>query len=232
MDFTKRKFLSLSPVQQDKLLAELLRTLYIDGGDVELYNLWQGWRGGQSLSDDREAIADAYHKHMQAAGLSLREHRLLPRLREGDKESCSEKLSLAVYLDNLRSAHNVGSIVRSSEAFGLGTIYFSETTPFIDHKQVKDASMGCDKWVVCERVKSLEVLPRPIIALETSFDAKPLSDFVFPKEGTLALGNEEYGCSKALLAAADVVVEIPLYGRKNSLNVANAFAVAAAAVRR
>ena len=49
---------------------------------------------------------------------------------------------------------------------------------------------------------------------------------------TFPLGNEEYGCSKETLAMADYLLTIPLYGRKNSLNVSNAFAIAAQEICR
>jgi tRNA G18 (ribose-2'-O)-methylase SpoU len=60
----------------------------------------------------------------------------------------------------------------------------------------------------------------------------PLSDFIFPASFTLILGNEEYGISNESLKLADYIVEIPLFGAKNSLNVACAFAIAASQIRR
>lgn len=68
--------------------------------------------------------------------------------------------------------------------------------------------------------------------METAAEAIPITDFEFPETFTLVIGNEEYGCSDAILAQADYVIKIPLRGRKNSLNVANAFAIAAAEISR
>ena len=102
---------------------------------------------------------------------------------------------------------------------------------------------------------------RPRACDDRYVKAISLSKFHFPKGCfTLVLGNEEFGCSKQLVEAADTIVllrlcrascahrpscvprrtvtrgcaqvEIPLYGRKNSLNVANAFAVVAAEIRK
>ena len=170
---------------------------------------------------------------MKHAQVSHKEHNLLPHVRRFDKqEKTLDFLPIAVYLDNLRSAHNVGSIVRTVEAFSLGSIHFSPQTPFIDQKQVQNTSMGAYQWVKCFENASLLNLPKPLIALETCRESTPLAQFRFPIEFTLAMGNEEYGCSPETLKAADFLVEIPLFGRKNSLNVANALAIVAAEIRK
>ncbi|MGL5626862.1 MAG: TrmH family RNA methyltransferase [Candidatus Rhabdochlamydia sp.] len=66
--------------------------------------------------------------------------------------------------------------------------------------------------------------------METVPNAPSLFEFSFPKECTLLLGNEEYGLSDQALSMADQAVQIPLYGFKQSLNVASAFAIVAAVV--
>jgi tRNA G18 (ribose-2'-O)-methylase SpoU len=122
--------------------------------------------------------------------------------------------------------------VRSFEAFQLGTLILSPQTPGLEHKQVIDASMGCASHVSWERCAQAELLNGPLIAIETSPQSESLQDFVFPEKFTLILGNEEYGCREDSLAAADAIIEIPLVGRKNSLNVANAFAIVAWEISR
>ena len=161
----------------------------------------------------------------------LNEYDLLPRVKSRDREKpLGPSLPVSVYLDNIRSAHNIGSILRTVEAFGLGEIFFSPATPFVDHPQVKKTSMGAYHYVKCKKMDQINALPRPLIVLETCEHALPIHDFAFPEAFTLAIGNEEYGCSRDLLLHADVILEIPLRGRKNSLNVANAFAIAAAEI--
>jgi tRNA G18 (ribose-2'-O)-methylase SpoU len=158
---------------------------------------------------------------------------LLPHIKKKDRPSAGEEpWPLAVYLDHIRSAHNVGSILRTVEAFSLGKVYFSSDTPYIDHSQVQKASMGTFDQVPCFRDSSVADLPKPVIALETSEDAISLYEFLFPGKFSLVIGNEEYGCSDEVLRKADYLVEIPLRGRKNSLNVANAFAIAAAEIAK
>lgn len=184
------------------------------------------------LSINSKEIADRYHYHNQLAKVSKKEHNLLPAIRSGDRTQSETPWTIDIYLDELRSAHNVGSILRTAEAMALGTVYFSSNTPFIDHKQVKDAAMQTEQWVECRRGIPLSELKRPIIALETAERALNLFEFIFPPLFTLVVGNEEYGCSDGALMEADYIIEIPLRGRKNSLNVANAFAIAAGEISR
>jgi len=242
-EFTKRKFLTFPLTQQHKKCAELLRKLYearLSNQSVDAlmrhYHEIQEWMRGVCLPDSSlKTIADRYHFHLKLAHMKLKEHNLLPHIRQGDKEAAAPVRPIAIYLDRLRSAHNVGSMIRTTEAFSLGTLYFSEDTPFTDCKQVHDAAMGAEQWVSCKQMGelvSLDDLPRPFILMETGAEATSIFDFIFPETFTLVMGNEEYGCSEVLLKQADYMVEIPLRGRKNSLNVANAFAIAAAEIER
>jgi tRNA G18 (ribose-2'-O)-methylase SpoU len=238
-DFTKKKFLALPIKRQHKKCAELLRLVY----DQWMTQDWEAnWQLYQQLLQwmnippcetvTIKIIADQYHWHQQQAQMSKKEHHLLPQIRKGDRPQGEKAWPIAIYLDHLRSAHNVGSIIRTTEALSLGSLYFSPKTPFITHKQVQDTAMGTIQWVACYQGVALSTLPRPIIVLETSEEATPLYDFIFPSSFTLVVGNEEYGCSDETLKLADYLVEIPLRGHKNSLNVANAFAMAAGEIIR
>jgi tRNA G18 (ribose-2'-O)-methylase SpoU len=239
-DFTKRKFLGFPLKQQHKKCAELLRTLYEKkirdqqiNNEVVVYDQLVEWmKLPKSSLCTHQKVADSYHHHLNLASVSHKEHHLLPRARTGDKAVAEASWDLSIYLDNIRSAHNVGSILRTVEAFSMGKVYFSQTTPLPSNKQVQDTAMGCDQWITCVPHVDLNTLPRPIIVLETSDSAVSLYDYTFPDHFTLVVGNEEYGCSEITLQTADVIVEIPLRGRKNSLNVANAFAIVAGEISR
>jgi tRNA G18 (ribose-2'-O)-methylase SpoU len=139
-------------------------------------------------------------------------------------------LPISIYLDNLRSAFNVGSILRTTEAFRLGQVCFAKNTPFIDNLKVLKTAMGTFDKVHCVKEAQLNDLPRPLIALETDPNAPSIFDFTFPPSFTLMLGNEEYGLSEEALSQKSAIVRIPLYGFKNSLNVASAFAIAAGVI--
>lgn len=238
-DFTARKFLRLNPEQQHKKCVEVLRALIEEYEDrvlffknYEIYRQLELWlQLAPAPLNDPKQLADRFHEHLRLADQKLKEHRLL-LIKKTDRSQAEETWDISIYLDHIRSAHNVGSILRTTEAFRLGKVYFSEQTPSITHKQVQDTAMGCADWIESERCGSLAQLPAPYIALETSEQATPLYDFTFPERFTLIIGNEEYGCSDVSLQLADQIIEIPLRGKKNSLNVANAFAITAAEIQR
>lgn len=231
--FTKRKFLQLDTRQRHKKCAELLRRHYEeDLRDFSEYNTLLNWiQCNPYEHTDLKALADRYHWHLQMAGLSLKEHNLLPSLRTGDREAKLDFPNVAIYLDHVRSAYNVGSILRTAEALRIGKVYFSKNTPFIDNEKVRRTAMGAASLVPCFQNTPLKELPRPIIALDTSDAAIAVAEFEFPASFTLILGNEEYGISNEALSEIDAIVEIPLFGAKNSINIACAFAIAAAKMR-
>lgn len=233
MLFTKKKFNQLDFKQRHKKCAELLRQHYEAASiDFTEYNTLLNWlKCNPFIYTDPKALADRYHWHLQMAGLSLKEHNLLPSLRKGDREPKLDFPNIAIYLDNVRSAYNVGSILRTVEALRIGKVYFSEKTPFIDNDKVLKTSMGAASIVPCFQNVPLQNLPRPIIAFDTSEAAIGIAEFEFPESFTLILGNEEYGISDASLQEADFIVEIPLFGVKNSINIGCAFAIAAAKMR-
>lgn len=235
LGFTQRKFKSFSPQKKHKKSAELLRSWIESSSEESLhhYTSIQEWELWPSLDSTHfETVADRYHWHLQEAGIHLSEHRLLPPVRQGDRLQGTPALPIAIYLDHLRSAHNVGSIIRTTEAFSAGKVYFSPGMVAPNHKKVGDTAMGSTQWVEMEQNVPIEKLPRPLLVLETAENARSIYDFSFPECFTLALGNEEYGCSQEILAKADYILHIPLFGRKNSLNVANAYAIVIAEVVR
>lgn len=234
MIFTKRKFLLLDEKQRHRKCAELLRIFYEKKSlDSAYYNSLLSWMGLEPFQHtDFKNLADRYHWHLHQAGLALKEHNLLPSIRKGDHVPKCDFPDIAIYLDNVRSAYNVGSILRTTEALRIGKVYFSAKTPFIDNEKVERTAMGAAALVPSFQNIPISSLPRPIIVLDTSDSAIPVSEFLFPPLFTLILGNEEYGVSDEALAQADYLLEIPLLGAKNSLNVACAFAIAAAEIRR
>ncbi len=233
--FTKRRFLNFALKQQHKKCAELLKIAYEGNFKeyLEHYNELLVWLNLPPFHpNNKKDIADAYHRHLILSDVCFKEHNLLPSIRKGDQTTKSADFEIDIYLDQIRSGHNVGSIIRTTEAFSLGRLYFSEDTPFKDNKKVIDAAMDAHHHVQSFKNVPLKDLTRPIILLETSENAVSLYDFIFPEKFTLVLGNEEYGCSDESLRIADYIVEIPLRGHKNSLNVANAFAIVASEVLR
>lgn len=231
---TEGEFLSLSERYRHKRAAMLLRA-YLDKPNKRTFSLYrraEKWMQLPPLTETNfQPLSDRYHLHLSKAGISWKEHNLLtsPCL-QADRPSSILCLPIAIYLDNLRSAFNVGSILRTTEAFRLGQVYFGKTTPFIDNAKVQKTAMGTFDKVLCVKDAKLSDLPHPLIALETDPNAPSVFDFVFPPSFTLMLGNEEYGLSEEALSQKSAIVRIPLYGFKNSLNVASAFAIAAGVI--
>jgi tRNA G18 (ribose-2'-O)-methylase SpoU len=141
---------------------------------------------------------------------------------------------LTVVLDNLRSAYNVGSIFRTAECVGAKSILLCGITPAPPHPGLLKTAMGTEQRLSWQQYSSTEhavdLLKKqgiPVIALETATHAKPLFDYEVTRPVAVIVGNEALGIEEKILALADEVLTIPVCGWKNSLNVSNAFAVAA-----
>lgn len=145
-----------------------------------------------------------------------------------------------VIAHNIRSLFNVGSIFRTSDAFGVTKIYLTGYTPTPEvpkHKlKIGKTALGAEDFVPWEYrlrpsmvVKDLRLqLPKiSIVALENNTKSVPLNTFKPKFPIALVLGEEVNGIAKPLLALCDEVVEIPMYGKKESLNVSVAFGIAA-----
>jgi len=239
--FTKKKFLKLEEKQKHKKCYEFLRLIYEKHllkqyvkHLLKDYNQLCLWLNIDTFSSqDLKKIADRYHFHLNKAQISLKEHNLLPSLRTIDGNNKQLPfLQNAIYLDGLRSAYNVGNIIRTTEALRIGSICFDEKTPFIDNEKVQKTSMGAYQLTNCFKKYKIEGLPKPFIGLDTSKDAISIYDFIFPKNFTLILGNEEYGICDELLKNLDYLIEIPMLGFKNSINVSAAYAICANEIRR
>ena len=231
---TEGEFLRLSVRYRHKRAARILRAFQEDrdARSLTLYRRLEKWMELPHLQEsDFPGLSDRYHLHLAAAGISWKEHNLLSSpISQIDRPSSMPWLPVSIYLDNLRSAFNVGSILRTAEAFRLGNVCFSKNTPFVDNLKVQKTSMDAFDKVPCVQNAQIPDLPHPLIALETDPQAPSVFDFEFPESFTLMLGNEEYGLSEEALSQKSAIVRIPLYGFKNSLNVASAFAIAAGVI--
>jgi len=138
-----------------------------------------------------------------------------------------------VYLDDIRSPFNLGSIFRTAEAFGVSKILLSPDCPSPDHRRAQRSSMGCTDLVPWERASREEVFGvsgdacrENVFALELG--GKDISSFDFPQSGMAVIGSEELGVSPGARAAAENslgLVSIPIAGQKGSINVSVAFGI-------
>jgi tRNA G18 (ribose-2'-O)-methylase SpoU len=155
-------------------------------------------------------------------------------------------MELVAVLHNIRSVHNVGSIFRTADGAGVGKLYLCGITPspFDRFKNVRPdfakVALGAEKSVAWAMEKdtattivALKKEGYEIFALEQSARAVPYYS-VRPsgeKKIALILGAEVDGIPDDLLALADRVIDIPMHGGKESLNVSVAFGVAAYGLR-
>jgi len=143
-----------------------------------------------------------------------------------------------LFLDNIRSVHNVGSIFRTAETVGISKIYCLGTTPIpVDRfgrkrKDFAKVSLGAEEMVAWEHAKDPDALMKllkkegfEIVALEQADNSVDYKDVKLMPKSLIILGNEVEGVSKDLLKSADAVAEIPLQGKKESLNVSVSAAV-------
>jgi tRNA G18 (ribose-2'-O)-methylase SpoU len=154
--------------------------------------------------------------------------------KEKEKGRSGKEEVRAVLLDNIRSAWNVGSILRSADGFGFNHAYLCGITPTPEVDAVRKTALGAEEYVTWSHakdavklVKSLKLEGWKIGALEEDPRANP---FCFPNPNQsfrFILGSEVTGVDPELLDLADHIFFIPMYGQKRSFNVANAFSIAA-----
>lgn len=140
-----------------------------------------------------------------------------------------------VALSNIRSLLNVGSIFRTADAFGIHSLILGGYTGYPPRKEIAKTALGAQQWIHWEHVvqlpRRLGQLKREgylIAGLENNIKgAVLLSEFTPPSPLVLVLGNEVRGISEAVKKEIDLFVSIPMVGKKESLNVAVAFGVAA-----
>ena len=148
-------------------------------------------------------------------------------------------MNIVVILDNIRSTFNVGSIFRTADALGLSGIILGGTTPapvdrFGRYRQdIAKVALGAEKslpWVQTQNIlNSLKLLKKEgykIIAVEQATNSVDYKEVKIGNKTVFVMGEEVNGISPKTLKLADMIAEIPMRGRKESLNVSVAFGVA------
>ena len=146
---------------------------------------------------------------------------------------------LALLLDSVGQPFNVGSIIRTAAAFGVEQAWLCGGTADPGNPSARKTALGTDRLLSFTAIPAAAAAAAAaraegfrVVAVELASDAVPLHEAPLDGDICLALGNEDHGCSAALLAAADVIAYIPQVGKVGSLNVAAAAAIALAEVRR
>ncbi len=146
---------------------------------------------------------------------------------------------LILILPNIRSAVNVGSIFRTADGVGISKIYLTGYSPTPkdkfnrSQKDIAKTALGAENWIDWEYKKSLGHLISKlkkenyfIVAIEQDKKAKDYRDVKIKNKTAFILGPEVGGLEKNTLKKCDAIAEIPMFGKKESLNISVACGIA------
>jgi len=140
----------------------------------------------------------------------------------------AEKTPIIIILDNIRSLNNIGSVFRTSDAFLIEKIYLCGITAQPPHNDIRKTALGSTETVdwdsaedTMDLVEKLKAENITICSIEQAEHSTMLNDFKpHPnKKYAFVFGNEVKGVSQDVVDASDVVIEIPQFGTKHSLNI-------------
>ena len=135
---------------------------------------------------------------------------------------------LVLVLDNIRSAHNVGSAFRTADSFRIDKVFLCGICAVPPSAEIHKSALGAEDSVSWEHVDdTMDAISRlksegyVILSAEQTVDSVMLDEFVpdAGKKYAVVFGNEVAGVRQDVVDASDVVIEIPQYGTKHSLNV-------------
>ena len=137
------------------------------------------------------------------------------------------KTPITIVLDNVRSALNVGSIFRTSDAFLIENIILCGITPIPPNKNIRKVALGSTNSVNWEfeenTLKAVEKLKKQgyyIIGVEQANKSSKLNNIQLQNKSlVIIMGNEVDGICDHVINLCDEVIEIPQFGTKHSLNV-------------
>lgn len=139
-----------------------------------------------------------------------------------------------LWAHDIRSMHNVGSLFRTADAFGIHQLWLSGFTPLPPRPEISKTALGAEEFVdwchISSPARAAEELKESgylLVGMEQTHQSESLTEQIFQTDKIcLLLGNEVTGISDSLLPLLDKFVEIPQYGQKHSLNVSVAAGVA------
>ncbi|MBR5834455.1 MAG: RNA methyltransferase [Bacteroidales bacterium] len=135
---------------------------------------------------------------------------------------------IVMVLDNIRSAHNVGSAFRTADSFKIDKVWLCGICAVPPSAEIHKSALGAEDSVEWEHVQdTMDAVRRlkeegyTIVSAEQTVDSVMLDTFVPEKDGKYAVvfGNEVAGVSQDVVDASDFALEIPQFGTKHSLNV-------------
>ncbi len=146
----------------------------------------------------------------------------------------SEKMPIIIVLENIRSAYNVGSVFRTSDAFLIEAIYIIGYSAKPPHKEIRKTALGAEETVTwkyfkttAEAIDDLRLSGYNVYAAEQAEGSFKLNAIGFEPAEKIAIvfGNEVTGVEQGTIHLCDGCIEIPQLGMKHSLNIATAVGV-------
>ena len=140
----------------------------------------------------------------------------------------AQKLPLIMVLDNVRSLHNVGSVLRTADAFRIEAVYMCGITATPPSAEIHKTALGAEDSVAwqyfedtLQAVEKLKTEGYTVLAVEQVEGSLKLGDFAFEpqKKYALVMGNEVKGVRQDVVDACHQALESPQYGTKHSMNV-------------
>jgi tRNA G18 (ribose-2'-O)-methylase SpoU len=153
---------------------------------------------------------------------------------------------LALILDDIRSTHNVGSILRTADGFGVSHVFFSGYTPYpatsddtrLPHetakitKAIHKTALGAELTMpislhptMSDAIAAAKSQGYAVAALEQSEASTDIRQFVQQQDLAIILGNEVTGVASDTLESSEITLEIAMFGKKESFNVSISAAI-------
>ncbi|MFN7115775.1 MAG: TrmH family RNA methyltransferase [Saprospiraceae bacterium] len=138
---------------------------------------------------------------------------------------------ISLLLDQVRDIRNIGAIFRLADAARIAKIYFYKMEDVQLNINFRRVARSTEQFIIYESLHTLEQVnelaqTHQFVALEWTNDSVPYHEIMIREPILLALGNEETGVSDEILQMVETCIHIPMYGIKNSMNVAMATGIA------
>ncbi len=140
----------------------------------------------------------------------------------------SKKIAITILLENIRSAHNIGSIFRTADSFLINEIILCGISAQPPNKDIRKTALGSSESVewryeknIDKAIEKLKNEGNKIISIEQTTNSISLENFKPQKNDKYAIifGNEVNGIEQRTINLSDMVIEIPQFGTKHSLNI-------------
>ena len=140
----------------------------------------------------------------------------------------SKKIPITILLENIRSAHNIGSVFRTADSFLINEIILCGISAQPPNKDIRKTALGSSESVewryeknIDKAIKKLKDEGNKIISVEQTTNSISLENFKPSNKNKYAIifGNEVNGIDQRTIDLSDMTIEIPQYGTKHSLNI-------------